>query len=70
VKLTRLDVQELAFLAKQRSLIWGGHLQRGQPLNDQHMVSWLANGLIERVGNEGYRITPAGRAALEQSKEK
>jgi hypothetical protein len=68
-KLSDFDVLQLSWLAKQHEPMWGGHLKRDEPISDHDMCRWLDLGLIERVPDTGYhdcgyRITPAGRAAL------
>lgn len=68
MKMTAREIVELKWLAGRYSAVWGGHLQRGQPLNDPQMKRWLELGLIEQVGIEGYRISAAGRAAIQQEK--
>lgn len=46
--------------------MWGGHLERGEPLKDADVKSWLDAGLIKLVGNKGYMITDKGRTVLEK----
>jgi len=62
-RLTEQEKVELAYLA-QKNYLWGGHLKRGEPLNDPHMIRWRDLGLIEAVDTIGYRITDAGRRAI------
>lgn len=71
-KLTVLELQSLLWLSRQTELMWGGVYER----NGFGSVAARLNalGLIEGVEQEirvgkakfsgGYRITPAGRAAL------
>ena len=70
MKLTRQEIMELSYLERSYRPLYGGHLQRGQPISDPQLARWVETGLIKAVGTEGYRITDLGRAALEQSKEK
>lgn len=60
----RLDLLSLSYLAQSDNLLWGGHLQRGEPISDPDMRRWVDDGIIEAVGTEGYRITEAGRRML------
>jgi hypothetical protein len=62
--MTRREIHELRYFAKSRYPLFGGHLERGEPLPDPQLARWLEMGLIKQVGNKGYEITPAGRAAL------
>lgn len=62
--ITKREAVELRYLQRQRSPIWGGHLQRGQRLSDPQMQRWLDAGLIERVGNEGYVLSAKGAEEL------
>lgn len=66
MKLTVRECAELRWLSWQHTPVWGAHLQRGEPLKNNQMLRWLELGLIEAIGMRGYRITPAGRAALEK----
>lgn len=61
--LTKLERWMLEDLGRSEQPLWGGHLKRGEPVNDPDMRRWIENGLIEAVGTEGYRLTDAGRAA-------
>lgn len=51
---------ELRWLASQHRPVWGGHLERGQSLDDSDLKDWLSLGLVEQSGM-GYIITKAGR---------
>ena len=62
--LTAQERVELAYLEKQRKPIWGGHLERREPLGDPQMQRWIDLGIITKVGDEGYIITDLGRAEL------
>jgi hypothetical protein len=62
-----IERMQLEYLAKSHRPIWGGHLQRGERISDPDMQRWLDSGWIEAVGTEGYRITDAGRKALQQT---
>jgi hypothetical protein len=54
----------LEWLAKQREPMWGGHLQRGEPMSDPLMREWIEDGWIKAVGKQGYILTDKGRAAI------
>lgn len=60
---------ELEWLARQSQPVWGGHLERGEPLpQDSGIGAYLRAGLIERhdaLGRKGYRITRAGLEFIE-----
>lgn len=65
MKLMKLQRLSLAWLARQERPVWGGHFDRGEPVPPgSELEQFLAEGLIEQVGYEGYRITPSGRRAL------
>lgn len=56
---------ELRWLARQKYPVWGGHLTRREPLNDNKMKTWLDLGWIAVSDDErGYVITAAGRKHL------
>lgn len=72
MKLSSMDKTQLCWLAQQPSPMWGGHLERNEPLSDPQMRAWVENGLIEAVSREvfgrtihGYIITDAGRRAIQ-----
>ena len=54
---------ELNWLGRQRLPMWGGHLERGEPVSDPQMRHWIADGMIEAVTEPrpGYVITDKGR---------
>lgn len=59
------EIDELRYLVRSLKPLWGGHLERGEPISDPQMRSWIERGLIvavEEYGVKGYRITPAGRS--------
>lgn len=65
--LTNQEVSELRYLDKSSRPLWGGHLDRGEPLSDPHMKRWLELGLIEAVdwsGLRGYVLTTKGTSAI------
>ena len=62
--ISSIDRVLLSFLAAQEDPVWGGHLERGEPLNDAAMIGWLDRGWIEQVEDKGYRITDSGREQL------
>jgi hypothetical protein len=44
--------------------VWGGHLERGEPVTDPTMKRWIDLGLIEAVGTKGYILTSKGAEAV------
>lgn len=66
---TERDRLHLAFLAISDKPLWGGHLQRGEPITDPDMQRWLDSGLIKRIGNEGYVISEIGLREIEAHSE-
>lgn len=45
--------------------LFGGHLERKEPLTDPDIIAWLRDGLIELHKNStGYIITEKGRKAI------
>ena len=77
-KLTKGERRLLLWLSRQREPMWGGIYTHGNN-GDTAVAALEASGMIEGVEHPhtvgyasftgGYRITPAGRAALEQSNE-
>lgn len=67
MNVTRANM-ELKWLSNQHRPVWGGHIERGDPISDQQMLQWLADGIIEAVKqpNVGYVITNKGRKFLAQ----
>lgn len=59
-------VLHLRWLAQQGKPMWGGHIERGEPLTDPDIKSWLEAGLIKRVEDFGYMITEKGLDAVEK----
>jgi hypothetical protein len=57
---------ELRWLARQPYPVWGGHLERGEPITSPQMQAWVTDGIIEAVDQpvRGYRITDKGRALI------
>lgn len=60
---------ELEWLARQNLPVWGGHLERGEPISDPQMRVWVADGVIQSVAKPclGYVITEKGRALIAPS---
>ncbi len=58
------EILHLQWLGNQSSPMWGGHLERGEPISDPEMRGWLDRGLIEAVDHpsKGYILTEKGRA--------
>lgn len=73
VKLTDFELADLRWFSQQTGPMWGGLYDRANE------IALFNLGLIERIPGElrvgravfpgGFRITPAGRAALEASNE-
>lgn len=61
--LSTMELLQLRYLARHQPL-WGGHLQRGERLNDPDMVRWIERGWIEPDGTIGYRLTEDGQRAI------
>lgn len=59
-------IAELQWLSRQHLPMWGGHLERGEPINDRTLLAWVNAGLIEAVDKPcvGYVLTEKGRAYL------
>lgn len=65
------EIAELSYLARSLKPLWGGHLQRGEPVSDLQMRSWIARGIIvavEEAGVKGYRLTAKGYAAIDEKR--
>lgn len=63
----RID-PELIWLGAQKLPMWGGHLERGEPVSDPMMRRWITDGIIEAVSSPrpGYVLTDKGRELIEQ----
>jgi hypothetical protein len=59
--LTKMERLQLAYLSRAGRPLWGGHLQRAEPITCHDMKRWVELGLIEAYGNEGYILTERGR---------
>ncbi len=56
---------QLEYLRRSTEPLWGGHLQRGEPVTDGDMMRWIDNGWIEVAPDRsGYVLTELGRSAL------
>lgn len=64
VGLTQRETAELRYLARSQTPLWGGHLERGEPITDVQMQRWVDLGLIKAVGTRGYIATGLCRASL------
>ena len=64
--LNQSALSELEWLAKQPGPVWGGTLERNDPITDPQMQKWIADGLIKAVTRPrlGYVITPKGLLIL------
>lgn len=58
---------ELNYLRKSPRPLWGGHLERGQPISDPMMKRWVDLGWIIPVAKRGYILSPKGEQALQQT---
>lgn len=71
--MTDKDRLHLRYIAASGCPVWGGHIDRGEPITDHpEMARWLANGWMERGDTtwlKGYRITAVGLRALQQTPE-
>lgn len=54
---------ELQWLARQQLPMWGGHLERREPVSNANMRQYIDDGLIKAVSRPrlGYIITDKGR---------
>lgn len=59
-----MRLSELRWLAQQDHPVWGGHLERGEPI-PADLEADMGAGWIKHVGN-GYAITSKGRTHLER----
>lgn len=59
--LSESNRSELRSIARQPAPVWGGALRAGDP----ELHKWASVGLIEAVGEKGYRITAKGRRLSE-----
>lgn len=61
------DLSELRWLGRQSLPVWGGHLERGEPLRDAQMHAWVRDGIIAAVSHPrlGYVLTDKGREYIE-----
>ena len=61
-----LRIAELRYLERQKLPVWGGHLERGEPVSDPTMRQYIEDGLIKAVETpcKGYVLTDKGRAFL------
>lgn len=72
--LSDLDRMQLRWLAQQTGPVWGGHLNRGEPISDPDLARWIRLGLVEEWSGHrerGYRATDLWKgvaAALSQAK--
>lgn len=57
---------ELQWLSKQHAPMWGGHLERREPISDPQMQAWVSSGIIEAVEcpQPGYILTAKGRKLI------
>jgi hypothetical protein len=64
VALTKTEAMELRYLERADRPLWGGHLERGEPVTSPVMQRWIDAGLIEAHGTKGYMLTEAGKNEL------
>lgn len=65
--LSKREKQELQYLGESRTPLWGGHLVRGEPLQDPDLIRWVALEIVKPVYNEGYMgyiLTDRGRRLI------
>lgn len=74
MKLTNDERRSLIWLSQQSEPVWGGHLERGEPIDgpriDLRFSEWVRNRLVEEWPNHhkrGYRITEKGRVILKDT---
>jgi len=66
-----IDRRELKWLAQQTDPVWGGHLDRGEPVQvGSPLEFYLSSGLIKCVRGVGYVITTRGLDALLETRRK
>ena len=65
-------VDELRWLAKQTAPVWGGHIERREPITDPQLKRWVKHGIVTQVMGmrSGYRITPKGLVLLERMEQR
>jgi hypothetical protein len=62
VSIERLVLDDLCRSPKP---LWGGHLERGDPITDRDMQRWLDNGWIAvSEDRSGYVLTDLGRRVV------
>lgn len=66
-ELTKLERLELSWLSRQSHPVWGGHLARGEPVEQTGLARFVRMGVIEEASQFGYRITAKGRAAIREN---
>ena len=65
--MTHKEFLQLKWLGNQSAPMWGGHLERNDPVTDYPMRGWIDGGLIQAVSQPrlGYVLTSKGRAEIE-----
>ena len=70
MELSKRDRLHLRCLLDADEPLWGGHLQRGEPITDPDMQRWLDLGLIKVVGEGtgyvGYTTTDKAKQLLKE----
>jgi hypothetical protein len=64
-------IMELRWLAQQAHPVWGGHIERGEPVSDGQLRAWIESGIVAEAsepGIPGYKITDKGRRLLAESR--
>lgn len=66
--LTERDRLELSYLRMRDRPLWGGHVERGEPITAPRLQKWVDEGLIEytEVTLKGYVLTEKGKQALDK----
>lgn len=65
--MTQQEFIQLKWLGNQPVPMWGGHLERNEPVTDYSMRGWIDSRLIQAVTHPhpGYILTSKGRAEIE-----
>lgn len=61
----------LRWLSTEPLPMWGGHLERGEPLSDPEMRQWIEDEWIRAVDEprKGYVLTDKGREVIRQHRD-
>ena len=70
---SKIRAAELRWLSRQTAPVWGGHIERREPITDRQFKAWVKHGIIrQEVGpaGTGYRITPRGLVLLKRMEQR